>query len=372
MPKIFWSMKKTNNSGELTMYGPIAEFSWWGDAVTPAKFRDDLNALGDVDEIVVRLNSGGGDVFAGLHIYQLLKEHKAKITVRVEGLAASIASIIACAGDKIIMPKGSMMMIHNPWTSVWGAESNELRHTADVLDKIRDALVEVYSEKTGLSADEIKSLMDAEKWFLPDEAIENGFATEIEQTVQISASLRGKNAVFNGVTVDFSKFMNAPELPHENKATTQSALSTVASVLAMPQPNQNGSKSQPPQNDEMTLEKFAALHPSIYAAATNQGIEQERTRLKALDQLANTPGATAVVNKAKYESFATAAQAAIDILKADASRRGGIVASLLDDSNNSGAAHVTSDFGFQNSGGKVDAAANLIVGLINKNRGVTQ
>ncbi|WP_026061972.1 head maturation protease, ClpP-related, partial [Rhodococcus rhodochrous] len=150
-----------NNSAELQLYGPVSEYSWWGDEVTPKAFRDELNALGDVDEIVVRLNSAGGDVFAGLHIYQLLKEHKAKVTVRVEGLAASIASIIACAGDTIIMPKGSMMMIHNPWTSVWGAEANDLRHTADVLDKIRDALVEVYAEKTGMEADEIKALMDA-------------------------------------------------------------------------------------------------------------------------------------------------------------------------------------------------------------------
>jgi ATP-dependent protease ClpP protease subunit len=210
----FWNIKKSGTtSAELVLYGPISSSSWWGDEVTPKQFNDDLKALGEVDEIVVRINSGGGDVFAGLAIYSMLQRHSASKTVKVDGLAASIASIIAMAGDKIVMPKGSMMMIHNPWTSVWGAEAKDLRHTADVLDKIRDSLLDVYAEKTGKTKDELAALLDAETWFTAEEAVSNGFAHEIEENLAISAGITGKKAIFNGVEVEFSKFTNAPKLP---------------------------------------------------------------------------------------------------------------------------------------------------------------
>lgn len=212
--KKFWNLKMTaKNSAELILYGPISEYSWWGDEITPKQFSDDLNALGDVEEISVRINSGGGDVFAGMAIYSMLKRHEANIIVYIDGLAASIASIVAMAGDRIIMPKGAMMMIHNPWTSIWGADANVLRHTADVLDKIRDALVDVYTDKTNLDKDEIISMLDAETWMTAAEAVEKGFADEIEEKFAIAASIRGNMAIINGITVEWSRFINPPKLP---------------------------------------------------------------------------------------------------------------------------------------------------------------
>lgn len=214
--KKFWNLKKVNNAAELVMYGPISEESWWGDEITPKQFADDLAALGDVEEIKVRINSGGGDVFAGMAIHSMLKRHSATVTVYVDGLAASIASIIAMAGDRIIMPKGSMMMIHNPWTSVWGADASELRSMADVLDKIRDALVEVYTDKTGMEKDEVITLLNAETWMTASEAVEKGFADEVEEKLSISASIRKNGAaLINGIELDWSKFTNAPNLPKE-------------------------------------------------------------------------------------------------------------------------------------------------------------
>lgn len=197
------------NAAELILYGEISDTSWWGDEVTPKQMADDLAALGDVSEIQVRINSPGGDVFAGVAIHSMLKRHNASITVYVDGLAASIASIIAMAGDKIIMPKGSMLMIHNPWSMAFG-DANDFRQMADTLDTIRGSMIPIYAEKTGLSEDDIIALLDAETWLTAEDAIAQGFATEIEESTKVAASIRGKKAVVNGLEMDLSKFLNKP------------------------------------------------------------------------------------------------------------------------------------------------------------------
>jgi len=130
----------------------------------------------DAEEITVRLNSPGGDVFDGLAIFNLLKEHPAKVTVKVDGYAASSASIIAMAGDEVVMGVGSQLMIHNPWTFALG-ESKDLRKTADTLDEIKGGLVDVYLTKVESDAETVSDWMDEEKWMGVEEAQELGFAT---------------------------------------------------------------------------------------------------------------------------------------------------------------------------------------------------
>lgn len=209
----FWKMsKKADSSAELILYGEIADQeSWWGDTVTPKQMLDELKALGEVTEISVRINSGGGDVFAGIAIHSMLKRHKAKIIVYVDGIAASIASVIAMAGDEIIMPSGAMLMIHNPWSWQVG-EAKDFRKMADTLDAIRDSMIPIYTEKTGLSAEDITALLDAETWLSAADAVAQGFATKAEDTVKVAASARGKMAIVNGLEMDWSKFLNAPKL----------------------------------------------------------------------------------------------------------------------------------------------------------------
>jgi ATP-dependent Clp protease protease subunit len=165
-----------------------------------------------VSDITVRINSGGGDVFAGVAIHSMLKRHQANVTVYIDGLAASIASIIAMAGDKVIMPKGSMMMIHNPW-SFTGGDANDFRKMADTLDAIRDSMIPIYADKTGMTSEEIIALLDAETWLSAEEAVEMGFATEVEDSLKVAASVQGKTAIINGVEVDLNKFLNAPMQP---------------------------------------------------------------------------------------------------------------------------------------------------------------
>lgn len=184
--KKFWNFINKGKTGELMLYGEISSVTWYGDEVTPKNFKADLDALGDIDTLNIYINSPGGDVFAGQSIYSMLTRHKAKKVVYVDGLAASISSVIAMAGDVIKMPKNAMMMIHNAWTIAAG-NKDDLRKIAEDMEKIDETIVGVYAAKTGKSEEDIKALMDAETWMGADEAIELGFADEVEEAKEIAA-----------------------------------------------------------------------------------------------------------------------------------------------------------------------------------------
>lgn len=210
--KKFWAMKVNAANpkvGELYLYGDISSYTWYGDEITPKQFKDDLDALGDVDEIHVYINSNGGDVFAGHAIHSMLKMHKATVTVYVVGLAASIASVIAMAGDRVVMMRNSMMMIHRAWTVAMG-NANDMRKMGDDLERIDESLVAAYESKTGLPKDEIRALMDAETWLTADECVEKGFADEIEAEKKVAASLRGDVLAVNGMQFDLSRYNKRP------------------------------------------------------------------------------------------------------------------------------------------------------------------
>ena len=213
MPKSkFWQFKAAveDKPAELLLYGDISSYSWWDDDVTPKQFKKDLDDLGDVDKLNVFINSDGGDVFAGQAIYSMLKRHKANITVYIDGLAASIASVIAMAGDTVIMPKNTMMMVHNPWTLAVG-NAEDFRKLADDMDKIRESIIVTYKDKTDMENDKIIALMDAETWLTAEECVEKGFADEIEQEKQVAASVNGEFLMLNGQEFDLSRFKNAPK-----------------------------------------------------------------------------------------------------------------------------------------------------------------
>lgn len=218
--KKFWQFKGEAGTsiGELMLYGDISEYSWWGDEVTPKQFKEDLDALGDISELKIYINSGGGDVFAGQAIHSMLKRHSATKTVYIDGLAASIASVIAMAGDKIIMPKNAMMMIHKCWTIAAG-NADDMRKMADDMDKIDESIIATYVEKTGLEADDIIELMTDETWMTAQDALDYGFADEIEESKQIAASMKNGLYLINGQEMDLSNFKNAPEFPKAKKPT---------------------------------------------------------------------------------------------------------------------------------------------------------
>lgn len=160
------------------------EIGFWG-----VQAKDFVTDLGKVQSktLNVEINSPGGDVFAGLAIYNALKSSGKEIVVKVMGVAASAASLIAMAGDKIVMPKNSFMMIHNPWSFAMG-NADELRETADTLDKIGASLKATYAAKTGMSEDELEPLLAKDTWLTADEALEMGFATEVVEDVKANAA----------------------------------------------------------------------------------------------------------------------------------------------------------------------------------------
>lgn len=216
--KNFWQFKAEAGTGigELMLYGDISEYSWWDDDVTPKKFKEDLDALGDISELKIYINSGGGDVFAGQAIHSMLKRHSATKTVYIDGLAASIASVIAMAGDKVIMPKNAMMMIHKCWTIAIG-NADDMRKMADDMDKIDESIIAAYVEKTGLETDDIIELMTDETWMTAQDALDYGFADEIEESKQVAASIRKGILTINGQEMDLSRFQNPPEFPSAKK-----------------------------------------------------------------------------------------------------------------------------------------------------------
>ena len=174
---------------ELYIYGDIVSHKWDDTDVTVKDFAEDLKALGDLKTLNIYLNSLGGSVFQGQAIYSILKRHSAHKNVYIDGIAASIASVIAMAGDTILMPKNAMVMIHNPWTFVMG-NSADLRKEADALDKIRESMIVAYMDKIQdkTSEEQLAELLDAETWLSAQDCFDRGFCDEILDAKEIAAS----------------------------------------------------------------------------------------------------------------------------------------------------------------------------------------
>ena len=183
--KKFWNWKKkvvNLESGQeaeeriLFMNGVIAEDSWFDDDVTPALFKDELNA--GTGDITLWINSPGGDCVAAAQIFNMLSEYPGKVTVKIDGLAASAASVIAMAGTEVWMSPVSMMMIHNPATVAWGDHA-EMKKAMELLDAVKESIINAYVRKTGQSRAKLSHLMDAETWMDANKAVELGFADDI-------------------------------------------------------------------------------------------------------------------------------------------------------------------------------------------------
>lgn len=177
MSKKFWNWIR--NEGEpavLVLNGEISDETWYGDEVTPQLFRDDLSRC--TGDIAVWINSPGGDVFAAAQIYNMLMDYPHNVTVKIDGLAASAASVIAMAGTEVQMSPVGMMMLHNPSTIAWG-DSAELKKAISMLDEVKESIINAYEIKTGLPRDKISRLMDNESWFNATKAKELGFIDTI-------------------------------------------------------------------------------------------------------------------------------------------------------------------------------------------------
>ena len=176
MKRKFWNWVKNEEGRTLYFDGYIAQDSWFDDDITPKQFKDELTASDG--DITVWLNSPGGDVFAANQIYTMLKEYEDRITVKIDGIAASAASVIAMAGNEVLMSPVAMMMVHNPSTVIFG-ESSDLQNGMDMLSEVKESIINAYEQKTGLPRAKISKMMDAETWFSSKKAVELGFADEV-------------------------------------------------------------------------------------------------------------------------------------------------------------------------------------------------
>jgi len=210
MKKWFEIINKADKA-EIWIYEQIGEDFWTGGGVTAKNFQKELAGI-KASQIDLHINSPGGEVFDGITIYNLIKQHPANVTAHIDGLAASIASVIALAGDTVIMAENALFMIHNPWGFAMG-DATEMRKTADLLDKVSGSLVTAYTSKSGKSDDEISALMDSETWMTAQEAKDAGFIDEISEQMDLAACAKFIPAMQK------AKFKNIPENLSGSKQT---------------------------------------------------------------------------------------------------------------------------------------------------------
>lgn len=351
----FWQVKnEVNGNGEILLYGPIAgESSWWGDEVTPKAFAEDLESLNGKD-VTVRINSGGGDVFAAHAIHNQLIAYKGKVTVVIDGLAASAATIIAIAGDRIIMPSNALFMIHNPaigLSDYYGAD--ELAKAVEALNTIKESIVAAYRKRCKVSADELAAMMDAETWMGAAECLEKGFVDEIQGSV--SPVLNGNSLVVNSVNFDIKHFKNQDALKScINKKTVEvknmSKLEEFLNSLGL----KVADESQPPASApaQNVVPQPAADNAEEIAKAA---INAERKRVADLEALDSGDNAavTAIINQAKADGKTAAdVQPYVDAVKALPPVQNAVqqvVANMIEDAKTSGAEGIGS--------GAIDEAA---------------
>lgn len=178
--------KQDDDRGEILIYDDIGPDYWGMIGVTT--IANALKELGEVNELTVRINSGGGSVFEGVGIYNQLKTHAAKVIIQIDALAASIASIIAMAGDEIVMAENALMMIHNPMGFTFG-DAEAHAKTIELLDSIKETLVGTYTARTGQSTEEVTGWMNDETWMTATEALERGFADKLAENKGVQAKL---------------------------------------------------------------------------------------------------------------------------------------------------------------------------------------
>jgi ATP-dependent protease ClpP protease subunit len=421
----FWSFIKNQATGtqeesvELRISGDIVNdddtwiYEWFGIAVaSPNAFRNELSQYKG-QNITVWIDSYGGDVFAAAGIYNALMEHKntgVKVTCKIDGKAMSAASVIAMAGDEILMSPVSIMMIHNPLSQVQGYAS-DMRKAADVLDTVKETIINAYVAKTGRSESEVSDMMDQESWMSANEAVKQGFADGVLYLQQNKDENQNvMNFAFNRISIQNSlneaikhfltfeknnKLKNAQEKCQCSECS-QSEEDCKCAECGLcsgccDNPNCCGcncdeegcSKSNVSncrniiiKNKEesiVDLKELKNKYPDIYKAAYEEGredgIKNEQERLKAIDEIGNNLDPE-LVNKAKYVEPMNAEKLAFEAIKNDAAKGTQMLNSRKEEIKNSGTEKVITN---NNDIGKEEEeeknAINNLAKFMNKKRG---
>ena len=362
----FWKIKnETGTDAELLLYGAISNTSWRDDEVTPRLFAEELKELGG-KPLTVRINSPGGDVFAAQSLYNQLKTYSGHITMRIDGLAASAATIVTCAGDTVIMPTNALYMIHNPATIAAG-DAEDMRTAADVLDTVRQTIINVYQKRTGdnLTTEELSAMMDEETWLTAEQALVYGFVDQIDEQSAVTNQMKDGLLIVNSISCDLAKFKHADKvkelLNRKDKVATMGEntgndlLNKIADLLGV-------------------TEKKSTNKDPLPTISAEDAVQAERQRILALDALDDRTNVavTKIVNLAK-ENGSTAAdvQPYVDAVRGAVETRNAAdeISKLIEDHLNSGASAVAPSPQPKDKVEQTQADIDEVVAIANKNRG---
>lgn len=312
----FWNVKANGGKASLDLFGYVggSKDDPWGKGFNESEFLADFRKIPSDSPLDISINSFGGAVYTGLSIYSLLKAHKGQITFRIDGAAMSAATIITSVpGAKVIMPRGSMMMIHKV-SSVAIGTTDDMRKAADDMEKLEENLINIYVEKTGRTVDEIKEKVNAETFFTAEEAVEFGLADEIDETTEVKNTAFGGFVMLNGLKADSRFFANAPK-----------------GFIHAEQPQASAIKKEV---QKMNLEQLKAEHPDLVQAirdeAIAEGATNERARIQAIEDIA-VVGHEDLVKAAKFDGKTTAEALAVAIIKAEKAKVARLITARAED-----------------------------------------
>ncbi len=294
---------KINIKGVIVSDDEKKVYQWCGiPATSPNDINEAIEKASLNEELEVVINSGGGSVFAGSEIYTNLRDYSGNVVTKIVGIAASAASVIAMAGDKVVMSPTAQIMIHNASTEGYG-NHKAFGKTVDFLKRTDGTIANAYVAKTGKNKNEIMALMDRTTWMDAKEAKENRFVDEImfDEEIKAIASVDINNQILPREVID--KVLN--QLSQEKKKT-DSPLNSGSEIVST-------LKNEDKQEDKMTKEELKTSYPGLYNEIYEEGVANERLRIQELDNI-KTPGAENLVTEAKYKTFETKAEIAVKIV----------------------------------------------------------
>ena len=357
----FWNVASVGeDEGEITLYGDVMSrqpVDWWtgepepGLYITPEGFMEDLATVKDKARITVKLNSCGGDLYTGIAIHNALKALSGEVNVVVEGIAASAASVIMCAGDTVTVYPGSLVMIHGVSVVLWDAVNiQDMKQLMKGMDASERAVAEIYNAKTGIEADTLRSMMTKETWLTGREALEKGFADVLKEDAaepEMSMSKDKKFLFVNGIKHNIEGLRNVP-----GTIPAQKSAKPAARPEANNRPTNKAAKNEG-GNPHMTLEEMRAAHPELVAQIENDArnaaqtqasadaATAERQRIEAIDSIAASIPNQQLVHDAKYgENPCTAQELCFRVMQESAKSGQNFLNNFKADGAASGAADV--------------------------------
>lgn len=341
MPKgnKFWQFcNQAGNAVELLLYGDISQTSWWGDEVTPRQFAEELSGLGALDSITVRINSGGGDVFAAQAIGNLLEQHPAQVTAKIDGLCASAATIVACHCTKVIAANDSSYMVHPVKMGAYGFyNAQELQKYIEALEVIKENIINLYAQKSGHTKEEVTEWMDATSWWTGETATANGFVDELVSEAQPVVENRGGVLFVNSISMNLP-FDKAPTFVQDSQAAAPAA--------GCVENNSCQEEVNTLANEIRTADDLRNAYPQlvgeIETAAAQNAAAAERQRIQDIEDMA-IPGNEAMTSEAKFTKPVSASEHAVAVAKWVKNQGSAYLTGARNDANASGMNGVQSE-----------------------------